>query len=87
MADLHVRLTPRSGRDEIAGVRDGVVVARVRAAPVDGQANRALEKLLAKALRVPPSRVSVVRGHSARVKVVQVEGVDGDAALTALARE
>ena len=84
MADLRVRLTPRAHRDEVTGVRDGLVLARVRAPPVDGRANAALAKLLAKALRVPPSRVQVIRGQSAREKVVRVEGVAEDAALAAL---
>ena len=84
MADLRVRLTPRAHRDEVTGVRDGLVLARVRAPPVDGRANAALEKLLAKALGVPPSRVEVVRGQGAREKVVRVDGVADADALAAL---
>jgi uncharacterized protein len=76
VADLSVRLTPRGGRDAISGVRDGVVQARVSAPPVDGKANDALCRLLAKALGVPRSRVSVVRGQSARDKVVRVDGLE-----------
>ena len=75
MADLAVRLTPRSGRDALNGLRDGVLQARVRAAPVDGRANDALCRMLAKALGVPPSRVTVVRGHTARDKLVRVDGL------------
>ena len=75
MADLRVRLTPRADRDAVAGVRDGVIHVRVSAPPVDGRANAALERVLAKALGVPPSRVSVVRGQSARDKVVRVDGL------------
>ena len=83
MADLRVRLTPRAHRDEVTGVRDGLVLARVRAPPVDGRANAALERLLAKALGLPPSRVEVVRGRSAREKVVRVDGLaDADALAT-----
>jgi uncharacterized protein (TIGR00251 family) len=84
VADLRVRLTPRAHRDEVTGVRDGLVLARVRAPPVDGRANAALEKLLAKALGVPPSHVQVVRGQSAREKVVRVDGVAAADALAAL---
>ena len=84
MADLRVRLTPRAHRDEVTGVRDGLVLARVRAPPVDGRANAALERLLAKALGVPPSRVEVVRGQGAREKVVRVDGVADADALAAL---
>ena len=75
VADVSVRLTPRAGRDAITGVRDGVVQARVSAPPLDGKANDALCRLLAKALGVPRSRVSVVRGQTARNKVVRVDGL------------
>ena len=64
------------------GERAGAVVIRVTAPPVDGKANDALCRLVAKAVGVAPSSVSVVRGHTSRDKVVRVEGVD-DAALRA----
>lgn len=74
---IAVRLTPRGGRDGLDGVEvrdDGrpVLKARVRAAPEDGAANAALERLLAKTLGVPASRVAVTAGHTARVKTVCV---------------
>jgi uncharacterized protein len=84
VADLSVRLQPRARRDEIVGERGGAVVIRVTAPPVDGKANDALCRLIAKAAGVPPSRVSVVRGHTARDKVVRVEGLETDALLAAL---
>jgi uncharacterized protein (TIGR00251 family) len=76
VAELRVRLTPRAARAAIAGARDGVLQVRVTAPPVDGQANAALCRLLAKALGVAPSRVSVVRGASVRDKLVRVDGVE-----------
>ena len=85
-----VRLTPRGGRDEIVGVErlaDGrkVLKARVAAAPSDGEANAALVALFARRLGVPPSRIGVVAGRTARVKRLRVRG---DArALTALLGE
>jgi uncharacterized protein (TIGR00251 family) len=72
---ITVRLQPRARRDEVVGERDGKVVIRVTAPPVDGKANEALCRLIAKAAGVAPSRVRIVRGHSAREKVVQVEGI------------
>jgi uncharacterized protein (TIGR00251 family) len=84
VAELRVRLTPRAHRDAIEGVRDGVVLARVRAPPVDGRANAALVKLVAKAAGVPASRVQIVRGHGARDKVVDVNGLDAPALLARL---
>jgi uncharacterized protein len=84
VADLTVRLQPRARRDEVVGERGGAVVIRVTAPPVDGKANEALCRLIARAAGVPPSRVSVVRGHTARLKVVRVEGLDSEALRTAL---
>jgi uncharacterized protein len=79
-----VRLQPRARRDEVAGERAGAVVVRVSAPPVDGKANAALCRLLAARAGVAPSRVSVVRGHGARDKVVRVEGIDAAALRRAL---
>jgi len=80
---LRVRLTPKSSRDAIegecadaAGVRH--LKARVRAIPEKGAANAALIKLLAKALGVPKSAVSVDKGATDRVKLVMVRA-DADA--------
>jgi uncharacterized protein (TIGR00251 family) len=75
-ADLRVRLTPRGGRDAVTGVReDGVLLVRVSAPPVDGKANAALCKLLAKSAGIAAGRASVVKGASSRDKVVRLEGV------------
>ena len=58
------------------GERDGAVLIRVKAPPVDGKANDALCRLIAKRAGVAPSRVRVTRGHTAREKTVEVEGVE-----------
>ena len=76
MGLLRVRVQPRARRNEIAGERDGRLMVRVTAPPVDGRANDAVRKLLAKRLGVAPSRVTVLRGESARDKVVEVEGIE-----------
>lgn len=88
MADgqIIVRLRPRGSRDELIGMRDGVLQARVAAPPVDGKANRALCKLIAKRAGVAPSKVSVVRGEKSRDKLVRVEGVDSAALQEVLDR-
>lgn len=83
-AQIQVRLRPRGSRDELAGVRDGVLQAKVTAAPVEGKANKALCGLIAKQVGVAPSRVSVVRGEKSRNKVVRVDGVDEEELRAAL---
>jgi uncharacterized protein (TIGR00251 family) len=75
MASLVIRLQPRAKRNAIVDERDGVLRVSVAAAPVDGRANAALCKLIAKRAGVARGRVSVVRGERSREKVVQVEGV------------
>lgn len=82
---IDVRLQPRGARDELLGMRDGVLRAKVSAPPVEGRANQALCRLIAKRIGVPPSRVSVVRGEKSRDKVVRVEGVDASGLGRALA--
>ena len=87
---MRVRLTPSGGADRIDGRAqdaDGapLVKARVRAAPEDGKANKALEALLAKALGVPKSQVSVTRGATSRIKTVSVDAdIDVEAFVAGL---
>ncbi len=74
--DLTIRLQPRAKRNTILDERDGVLRVSVAAAPVDGLANAALCKLIAKRAGVARGRVSVVRGERSREKTVRVEGVE-----------
>jgi uncharacterized protein len=85
---LAVRLTPRGGRDAVDGwATDAegrrLLKARVCAPPVEGEANAALVKLIAKILGVARSAVTIAAGETARVKVLQIEGLD-EAAMLAL---
>ncbi|WP_332689071.1 DUF167 family protein [Devosia sp.] len=82
---LFVRVTPNAGRDAIEGVerRDdnsAVLRLRVSAVPDKGKANAAVVALLAKALGVPKSALSVVSGETSRLKTIAVAG-DGSAIL------
>jgi uncharacterized protein YggU (UPF0235/DUF167 family) len=81
MARLPVKLTPGASADRIDGWdvdADGrpVLKVRVRARPVEGEANEALIRLLAKALGVPRSTVSLARGGQSRLKMIEVAGLD-----------
>jgi len=82
--DLTVRLQPRGKRNAIVGERDGVLRVSVAAAPVDGQANAALCKLIAKRAGIGRGRVSVIGGQRSREKVVRVQGVSPDELRRAL---
>lgn len=86
---LTVRVTPRGGRDSVEGwSRDEagrpILKLRVAAAAAEGAANAAVIALLAKALDRPKSSVRIVRGETARLKQVEVGGLDGAEALRRL---
>ena len=83
---LRVRVTPRAGRDEIAGERDGTLLVRVGAPPADGRANDAVLRLIARALRVPARDVELVRGARSREKTIRVAGRSGAEVLRMLTR-
>ena len=85
-----MRLTPKGGRDALDGIAqlaDGRVVlkARVRAAASEGEANSALVQLIARTLAVPPTRVSLIAGETARIKRLTLAG-DAGALATSLER-
>ncbi len=73
---LSVRVQPRASSDAILGWRDGSLRVRVTAPPVEGEANLAVARLLARALRVAPTAVAVIHGARARDKRVRVAGLD-----------
>jgi uncharacterized protein len=82
---LRVRVQPRSAREALGGVRDGALVVRLTAPPVEGRANQALARLLARTLGVPPSSLSLLSGEKGRDKRVRVAGLSLDAARRRLA--
>jgi uncharacterized protein (TIGR00251 family) len=75
---IDVRVIPRASKSGLAGMRDGAVLVRVNAPPVEGAANAALIDVLADALRVPRRAVTIVSGQRSRLKRVRVEGVTED---------
>jgi uncharacterized protein (TIGR00251 family) len=72
---FEVRVAPRASHNRVVGVRDGALKVSLTAPPVDGAANEALKKLLAKALGVAKSEIEVVHGDRARLKVIRIRGV------------
>lgn len=68
---LALRVTP-GARSEALEIAGGRLVAKVRAKPKDGEANAAVLRLIAAALGVSPSRVTLLRGASSREKLVQL---------------
>jgi uncharacterized protein len=73
---IAVRVQPRARRDEIVGVRDGVLVARVTAPALQGRANQAPCTLIARQLGIGKTQVSIARGGRSRDKLVRIAGTD-----------
>ena len=81
---IAVRVVPRAGRSGVAGTRDGALLVRLAAAPVDGEANAELIEVLARALDLPKRRIEIVSGDRSRSKRVRVIGLDARVAIAAL---
>lgn len=86
-----LRVTPNAGADRIDGAEnrdDGTTVLRIRvtAVPDKGKANAAVIALLAKAVGVPKSAITLVSGDTARTKTLRIAGDPAalEAALAAL---
>jgi uncharacterized protein (TIGR00251 family) len=75
MAYLQVRVTPGARETAIGEWRDGVLQVKVREPADKGRANDAVIRLLAKALGVPASSISLKRGATSRDKLLAVGGV------------
>lgn len=72
---IECRVTPRSGKTGLKGVRDGILCIALSAPPVEGRANEALIEYLAKTLVLPLSNISILRGDRGRNKLLFIRGV------------
>ena len=82
---VHTRVTPNARDNAIGGLHadangDVFLAVRVSVPPEKGKANKSAGILLAKALKVPKSRVSLIRGETARLKVFEILPPHEDAA-------
>ena len=78
---IDVTVQPRASRDSVELVDGERLGIRVTAPPEGGKANAAVVAVLSSRLRLPKSRIAVVRGQTARRKVIFVEGLDRQALL------
>jgi uncharacterized protein (TIGR00251 family) len=74
-AVIDVRVIPRASTSGIAGMRDGSLLIRLNAAPVDGAANAELIEVIADALGVPKRSITIMSGGRGRQKRVRIEGM------------
>jgi uncharacterized protein YggU (UPF0235/DUF167 family) len=73
---LRLRVSPGARSAEVVGRHGEAWKVRVAAAPEGGRANDAVVRLLADKLSLPREAVTLVSGHGARDKIVQLTGLD-----------
>jgi uncharacterized protein (TIGR00251 family) len=69
---LRVRVQTRASKDEINGIQNNALKVRIKAAPVDGKANRELVRFLAKIFGVGKTRVMLISGETSRTKRLRI---------------
>lgn len=69
---ITVKVIPRASQNRLEPQPDGTFVARVTAPPVEGEANRAVIRLLSDHFDVPPSRIELISGAASRLKRFRV---------------
>jgi uncharacterized protein (TIGR00251 family) len=85
-AALDIHVIPRAKRTVLAGERDGALLIRLAAPPVDGAANAALIDFLASALDLPRSSIRIVTGERGRRKRVAIAGMTAEQVRAILRR-
>ena len=75
---LELHVTPGAASEVVGPLEGGMLRVRVTRPAADGEANRAVLRLVGKAIGVAPTRLVIVSGERSRQKRVSVEGLDAD---------
>lgn len=80
-AVLNISVTPKSSRSLVVADDEGNIKVYLNSPPVEGKANKECIALISKKLKIPKSRVSIVKGEKGRSKSIEVKGLDADDVL------
>ena len=72
---LEVKVQPKASRNKIEKAEEGKLKVKVTVPPEKGKANKAVIELLSKALKVPKSRIEIIKGETSRIKTVFIDGI------------
>ncbi|MCD6262377.1 MAG: YggU family protein [Deltaproteobacteria bacterium] len=72
---IKVKILPRSSRNQVVDITEGVFKVKLTAPPVEGQANKALKKFFSSILKVPKTDIEIVAGTKSRNKSLVIHGV------------
>jgi uncharacterized protein (TIGR00251 family) len=84
---IAVKVIARASKSAVTGIRDGALLVRITAPPVDGAANAELVDLVAGALGVPRRAITITSGATSRRKTLHVAGMTAAAVITRLSLE
>jgi uncharacterized protein (TIGR00251 family) len=83
---IRLKVNPRSGKDQLLDLRSETIRVKLTAPPVEGEANRALIKFIARLCRVPKADVEIVSGEKSRQKTILIRGLELGAIVDRLSR-
>ena len=70
---IEIRVIPRSSKNEVVGkMENGVLKIKLTSAPVDGEANESLIKLLAKEFKVKKGQIQILKGKTSKNKLIEI---------------
>ncbi len=72
---LKIHLLPRASRNEICGLHGDAIKVKVTAPPVEGKANMALQRFIAKKLDLAASQIEIMAGQRSREKILRISGI------------
>ena len=81
---LRIKAVPGASRDTIAGLLGDQLKIRIIAPPEGGKANQAIIGLLCEQLGIPRGQLTLISGHKARDKLIQIDGLDSSQARARL---
>ena len=81
---ISLSVYPNASRNEIVGFTDGVLLVKVSAPPVKGKANKELITYLSRLLGVGKGSINIIKGHTARNKVVAIDGLSQEEVMKRL---
>jgi uncharacterized protein (TIGR00251 family) len=76
--EIEIRVIPRARKTALGGVRDGALLVRLAAPPIDNAANETLKVFLGDLLHVPIRAIRIISGERSRRKRVSIAGIGGD---------
>ncbi len=70
---IKVKVKPNAKKNEVKKIEEGFYEVRVTVVPEKGKANKKVIELLSKELKVPKSRIKLVRGETSKEKIFEIE--------------